>query len=136
AETIQVIFPEGELARRVERQGPKGADLLETAGYELVEGPTADEAAGGDWPWCSDETAGGIQAITREGHMVVMNFKDDLPRSSPSASTSAGSSILISDLRETVFQFPEIEELELQLDGSCLAFGNWLQYGECLIIRR
>lgn len=135
-ETIQLFFSKDEVPTPVEREVPKGADLLETAIYELVKGPTADEAAAGYWSWFSEETADVIQAITREGHVVIINFKEELPRLIPNASTSAGSSILISDLRETVFQFPEIEELELQLDGSCLAFGNWLQYGECLIIRR
>jgi hypothetical protein len=53
----------------------------------------------------------------------------------PNASSSAGSTDLLAQLRATIFQYPTVREAEITFNGSCEAFWNWLQRG-CEVMRR
>jgi hypothetical protein len=59
----------------------------------------------------------------------------DLPAVIPSASSSAGSELLLRELNSTLFHFPEIARIEYTVNGRCEAFWNWLQY-DCELVTR
>jgi len=35
-----------------------------------------------------------------------------------------------------VFQFPDVDELELDIEGDCERFGEMMEYGRCLVLTR
>lgn len=111
------------------------AEALAFALGELLKGPTASEAAAGPYyTWFSDRTAGMLRRVTLEDGMAVVDF-DDFRSLISGASTSAGSAMLLGQLKATVFQFPAVRRVEFRIDGSCDAFMGWIQYG-CVPVRR
>lgn len=111
------------------------ADSLRGALVRLVRGE-APPASAGSFSWFSARTAGVLQSVTVDsaGHATV-EF-DDLRSLIPNASSSAGSEALLRELNTAVFAVPGIESVEYSMDGSCEAFGEWLQYGECMSFDR
>lgn len=95
----------------------------------LVRGPTADERAAGAESWFSEETAGIVRSVEVDasGHAIV-DF-EDLREVIPNASSSAGSTMLLEELNEAMFSFPQIRSIEYRMEGSCDLFWEWLQYG-------
>ena len=110
---------------------PRTAGVLRAALDELLEGPTAAERDAGFTSWFSDDTRGMVDSVdlSETGHVVV-DF-DDLRPVIPSASASAGSQLLLSQLDATVFQFPTVETVEYRIDDDCDAFFEWLQLAGC-----
>lgn len=100
----------------------------------LLRGPSPDERARGLGSWFSDSTAGALREVELRDGLLVVNFRD-LDRIIPNASSSFGSTLLLMALDSTVFQFPEVDSVEYRLNGSCHAFGEWLQRG-CEGVRR
>lgn len=64
-----------------------------------------------------------------DGHAVI--DLGDLRPVIPSASSSAGSALLLAQLDATVFQFRTVQTAEYRIQGSCGVFNEWLQYGGC-----
>lgn len=114
----------------VPRQIPAAPTLEQRLGAtleSLLEGPTESERQAGLESWFSGATAGTLQGVTIvEDGTARISFQD-LSRIIPNASTSAGSRLLLSQLHATVFQFPEVQAVTYQFNGSCDAFWNWLQ---------
>ena len=106
------------------------SDPVVVAFNELVTGPTADEIAAGAGSFFSPATAAVVRSVTLSEGLLIVDFVG-LDVLTPNASTSCGSSALLAELNGTAFQFTEVERARYQLDGSCDAFGNWLQY-ECM----
>ena len=105
--------------------------VLEASLRVLLAGPTRSERAGGVSSWFSDETAALLRSVRiGDGGHAVVDF-GDLREEIPNASSSAGSAKLLAELDATVFQFRSVESVEYQLEGSCEAFNEWLQYGGC-----
>jgi hypothetical protein len=102
-------------------------DRLSATLESLLEGLTESERQAGLDSWFSGATAGMLQEVTiAEDGAASISFHD-FSRIIPNASTSAGSSMLLSQLHGTVFQFPEVQAVTYQFNGSCDAFWNWLQ---------
>lgn len=108
---------------------------LETALKDVVRGPTDAERAAGAQSWFSAETADVVNSVTLDtaGHAIV-DFKDLRPLI-PNASSSAGSEMLLRELNDALFAFPDVRSAEYRISGSCDVFGEWLQYG-CRIEKR
>lgn len=113
--------------RPVYRQVDQAEAGVARALQELLKGPTAEEQQAGYNSWFSDRTSGLLRSamLDPDGRLTV-DFAD-FSHIIPNASTSAGSALLISSLRATIFQFPQVQEAELQFGGSCEAFWHWLQ---------
>lgn len=132
---VQLAFhcdAEGDAASlfTVYRLVPRSAGPLRAALGALLRGPDAVERAAGLGSFFGDGTAGALRsAAVRDGHAVV--DLHDLRGIIPNASSSAGSARLLAQLDAAVFQFPSVTSAEYRLDGSCEAFGEWLQYGGC-----
>lgn len=102
---------------------------VEPALRALVRGPTPEERRAGHSSWFADSTADVIRDVTREDGLVVVDFHGRAPRLMSGAGTSFGSLMLMAMLDSTVFQFADVDSVEYRLDGSCDAFGEWVQTG-------
>ncbi|HSH44435.1 MAG TPA: GerMN domain-containing protein [Longimicrobiales bacterium] len=111
----------------VERRVPEAT--VESALQALVRGPTEAERQAGHSSWFADSTAAILRSVARDNGQVVVDFHGDMPRLMSGAGTSFGSLMLLAMLDSTVFQFPGVQAVEYRLDGSCAAFGEWLQTG-------
>jgi len=100
----------------------------------LVAGPTTAERADGFSSFFSEESAGSLlTASFQDGNMIV-DFTEDI--TVDNASTSNGSTFFLGELYANAFQFEDVESVEFQINGSCEAFWEFLQAGECNITDR
>lgn len=114
------------------RQVPSEIDPIQGAFESLLAGPTAAESSATSW--FSTETADALRSVSlAEGRLTV--DLADLSSVISGASSSCGSAALLAQLQATGFQFPEVEEIEFQFEGSCESFFNFLQM-ECTVIDR
>lgn len=134
-DSIDLVFTRDESAVSVRRPAGDGGSTLRARLEALLAGPTTTERAAGIQSWFSPATALALRSaeVDARGHAVV-DF-DDLRVHIPNASTSAGSRLLLLELNGTVFADAQVQSVEYRLNGSCDAFGEWLQYG-CDTIRR
>lgn len=109
---------------------PVTSGVLHAALDQLLAGPTAPERAAGLTSWFSSATAGYVRGVTVRAGTATVDFGDLRPLI-PNASTSAGSRLLLSQLDATVTQFPTVTSVLYRIDGSCQAFGEWLQLDAC-----
>jgi spore germination protein GerM len=109
-----------------ERQVEQTAEPIEATFELLTAGPTRGEQAEGASSYFSTETTGMLRSVSLDSGLLTVDF-DDLRPVIPNASTSCGSFSLIAELNETAFQFPEVERVTYQIEGSCDTFFNWLQ---------
>lgn len=116
-----------------ERTGAAGVDPIELALDQLLGGPTPEEEAAGAGSFFSSETADAVRSLDLSGGLLTVEFSDI--RFLNNASTSCGSTALLSSLKDTVFQFAEVERVRFTIWGSCSLFWNWLQT-ECSEITR
>lgn len=132
---VQVFFTRDEEPVPVTREVPRTDAVLRAALEVLLYGPTEEERAQGIWSFFSKETAGMLRGVSVDeaGHAIV-DFEDLRPLI-PNASSSAGSRILLGELNSTIFQLPTVRTIEYRIEGSCEAFGEWLQYG-CVTFER
>jgi spore germination protein GerM len=138
--TVEVFFGTGDgtdcaSVARHERQvvGTSGTPIVSTV-QALMAGPTEEERAGGAFSFFGPETADlRVDATLVDGSLTV-DFAD-FSTIIPNASTSCGSANLLAELTTTVFQFPEVDSVSYTFDGSCDAFGEFLQMG-CVTIDR
>lgn len=109
---------------------------LRAALERMLRGPTDAERAAGANSWFSDTTADALESVDVDaaGHATV-EFAD-LRRMIPNASSSAGSAMLLDELKAAVFSVPAVESVEYRIDGSCEAFWEWLQVGGCQRVTR
>lgn len=105
------------------------SDRVRSALESLLRGPSTTGRGGGAVSWFGEETAGSLRSVSVDssGHAIV-DFHD-LRRLIPNASSSAGSAMLLDELNDAIFVFPEIRSVEYRMDGSCDLFWEWLQYG-------
>lgn len=129
---FSVFFHRGENLVEVPRETGTTVAVLRTALGELFKGPQPDDGEGLSSLFSAD-TAHllGDVALRSDGTAVV-----DLAGTVPNANTSAGSQEFLAELNATVFQFETVDRIEYRLDGSCDAFWEWLQYGECRLVDR
>lgn len=138
--TVQVFHNTGD-----------GMDCSETTGYprdatgvvapigfaldQLVAGPTAEERALGAHSFFSSETADAIRSVNlRPDGLLIVDFAD-IRSTIPNASSSCGGSAFVASLNDTVFQFPAVNRVQYQFNGSCDDFFQFLQ-SSCHVIER
>jgi hypothetical protein len=100
---------------------------LESAMLALVRGPTVEESRRGFTSWFGAPTAGLLRDVTLNRGSAVIDFDGRLKAVIPNASTSSGSEALLEQIRLTVLPFDDVDQVELRLNGSCAAFGEWLE---------
>ncbi len=140
-QTVLVYFGTGdpdvcEAVAPHERTVPTASDPIRAAFDGLVGGPTAAEIAAGAFSFFSDDTEGAVRSATVAGGLLVVDVDDVRAVLTPAgANTSCGSAALLAELNATAFQFAAVDRVRYELEGSCDAFGEWLQRG-CIEIDR
>ncbi|HJQ94707.1 MAG TPA: GerMN domain-containing protein [Acidimicrobiia bacterium] len=114
------------------RQILSDLDPIQGAFESLLAGPT--QAESGATSWFSADTSDALRSVTLADGLLTVDL-DDLSSVISGASSSCGSAALLAQLTATGFQFPEVQEIEFQFEGSCDDFFNFLQM-ECTVIGR
>lgn len=129
--SVEVYFANRELGDDTEAFAVErvvdAPQVLEGALEELLAGPTDAEEAEGYSSWFSEETRGMLESVRIEDRTAHVAFDAGLPETIPGASSSAGSTVLLAALDQTVTQFSTVEEAVYSLDGDVDAFYEWLQ---------
>ncbi len=137
---VHVLFecaPDGlypNVSTQIIRVEPIGRGPIEATLNELLAGPTDEERAMGFSSFFSAASASALNSVTLEAGKLTVDFNDAIIINN--ASTSTGGMYFLAELQANLFQFPEVAEIEFQINGSCAAFGEWLQIGECAIWTR
>ena len=104
----------------------KDSHLLSATMTELLAGPNADEKATGLTSWFSADTADSLKSVEIVDGTAYIDFTDFRSKIS-GASSSCGSSQLMSQLDQAATQFPDVERTVYSFDGDVGAFYAWLQ---------
>lgn len=138
--TVEVFFGTGDgtdctSVAGFDRQIAATSDVpIESTLQALLAGPTEAERADGAFSFFGPETADLEVDATLVNGALTVDFAD-FSAIIPNASTSCGSANLLAELTTTVFQFPEVTSVVYAFDGSCEAYGEFLQMG-CVTIER
>ena len=97
---------------------------------ELAGGPTQAEADVGAGSFFSSATANAVQSVGLSNRTLTVDF-DDIRAEISNAGTSCGSAAFTAGLNQTAFQFPTVDRVRYQFDGSCEDFGEFIQTGSC-----
>ncbi len=131
--TVEVFFTNLDRGGETEVFGvERDVDLprvLSGSLQSLLEGPTAAEREQGYWSWFSEETAGMLLSVRLDSGVAEVSFDPALRTVIPNASTSAGSTMLLSALNATTLQFSTVDDVVYSFDGDVDAFYEWLQLG-------
>lgn len=104
----------------------RGPGVLAATLTELLAGPTAAERNAGLRSWFSADTADSLLSAKIVAGTAHIDFKDFSSRIS-GASSSCGSSQLLSQLDRTARQFPTVERTLYSFNGNVEALYSWLQ---------
>ncbi len=137
--TVQVLFECAgdwsypDVSTTVTRIVPENPSVIEATLQALLAGLTGEERAMGFTSFFSSESADALNSVALSGSRLIVDFNDGILIGN--ASTSTGGMFFGAELRANLYQFPEVDEIEFRLNGSCDAFHGWLQ-GECQISTR
>jgi len=125
-DTLLVYLLCGDEAALFPVERPLSADRADQRIREavrlLLAGPTEEERAAGFAPVLSP---GDLDIVSVTNGAVVLNF----PTEVSNVSTSAGSSIVLTALRDTLFGLPDVSTVELRLRDDCAEFFAWIGAG-------
>jgi hypothetical protein len=110
------------------RTVPTGENLIGATFEALLAGPTDDEKAGGAYSFFGPATDGYLRSAALVEGALTVDFTD-FSQVIPNASSSCGSGQLLSELTSTAFQFSEVVSVTYTFEGSCEAFGEFVQMG-------
>jgi len=114
----------------VTRVVPRSEGVLQASLQALLQGTQPGEAGVLSSVFSAD-TADVLRSVTIVDGTAIVDLDARLTQVANGASTSFGSPLFLGQLTRTVLQFPTVEAVEYRLDGSCQAFGEWLQSGVC-----
>lgn len=121
----------------VSRVVPAESNPIHATLNEAVRGPNGAELAEGvSGSFLSERTALMVQNVEMDGSRLIVDFHPFVRSSERSnVSTSTGGMIFNTILNANLFQYPEVEEIEYRVDGSCDAY--WAIFeGDCFIHTR
>jgi hypothetical protein len=138
-QTVAVLFGCGtqdvpELNATVFRTIDVGDDPVEGSLLGLLAGPTSREQGSGVSSFFSTDTAGALESVTLNAGALVVDFNDGIYVNN--ANTSTGSVFFKAELLANVFQYPEVETVEFQIDGSCELWAGYFESQQCQVVSR
>lgn len=84
---------------------------------QLLLGVTPQESAAGLQSAFSTYTAGQVQGAKIDNRIATVEFTSQFERT-PNFSATAANSVVMGQIRATVFQFPDVDGLEFKIDGT------------------
>lgn len=121
----------------VSRVVPAESNPIRATLNEAVKGPNgAERAEGVSGSFLSERTALMVRNVEMDGSRLIVDFHPFVRSPEVSnVSTSTGGMIFNTILNANLFQYPEVEEIEYRVDGSCDAY--WAIFeGDCFIHTR
>lgn len=115
---------------------PGQSELDERLSFALAEylkGPTNEESQRGYEGVTGTPVTGVLDSVSIDENSAEVSFKSSFESKVSSASTAA--LLLLSQVGATVFQFQDLNELELQISGDCDRFWR-LREGTCTTVTR
>ena len=112
----------------IERKYKDGDEPISTALVNLFFGPTETEKKAGYNSFFSQETNYILHSVKVAQGIAYVNIKD-VRKIIPNASSSCGSAQLLAQIRETLQQFPGINDFRVAIDSDPEPFYEWLQIG-------
>ncbi|MEK7580406.1 MAG: GerMN domain-containing protein [Patescibacteria group bacterium] len=103
-------------------------NLPEAALKELFKGPTEQEKEQGYVSWFSPQTEFILKNLKIKNNTVYVDLIDIRPII-PNASSSCGSAEFLSEIENTLKQFPEIEKIIFAINEKPSDFYEWIQVG-------
>ena len=100
-------------------------DRVSFAVAEYLEGPTAEESERGYVGVLSKPLTGALDSVTIDGDRVEVSFDSSFEKEPGWFASTAG--LFFLSVGATVFQFQDLNELELQVSGSCHRFWRLLE---------
>jgi spore germination protein GerM len=117
--------------RRIGSAGQK-APLRATL-QELARGTTAREKQAGCTSYFDSTGPRTLRDLALYGDEVTIDFKGGAMFA---LGATTATSFFLGQLTRTVFRFPRVNSIRLELDGSCKEFGEAIQTLQCETIRR
>jgi hypothetical protein len=111
-----------------------GDDPVEGSLLGLLAGPTPREQGSGVSSFFSTGTARALESVTLDAGALVVDFNDGIYVNN--ANTSTGSVFFKAELLANVFQYPEVEIVEFQIDGSCELWAGYFESQQCQVVSR
>lgn len=93
---------------------------------EYLQGPTAEESERGYQGVLSKSLTGALDSVTIDDGRVEVSFNSSFERQ-PGGFASTAGLVFLSQVGAAVFQFQDLNELELQVSGSCHRFWRLLE---------
>ncbi len=139
SQSIAVLFGCGtqdapEFNATVFRLIEAGDDPVKGSLLGLLAGPTAREQGSGVSSFFSADTARALESVTLSAGALVVDFNDGIYVNN--ANTSTGSVFFKAELLANVFQYPEVETVEFQIDGSCELWAGYFESQQCQVVSR
>ncbi len=103
-------------------------NLSEAALKELFKGPTEQEKEQGYISWFSPQTKFILKNLKIENNTAYVDLID-IRSIIPNASSSCGSAEFLSEIENTLKQFPEIEKIIFAINEKPSDFYEWIQIG-------
>lgn len=103
--------------------------VIEATLGALLAGPTDAERTAGIQSFFSAESADALDSVELDGDHLIVDFNDGIIINN--VSTTTGGMYFMAELQANLFQLPEVDSIEFRLNGSCQAFGDWMEIGEC-----
>jgi hypothetical protein len=128
---VRIYAPRGDPGTRCDRvfalrRAVRPPAVLTGAMRALLVGPTRAERRAGYGGWFSSRTSGMLRSVRLSRGIAQVDFRN-FSRVIPNASSSCGSSLLLTQLDRTATQFPTVRRAVYSFDGSRRAFYEWLQ---------
>ena len=120
---VTVYFACGE-SDAAPRLRPAAVNDLATALVVLLSGPNEADTAAGFRGLSSD--SGRIASSTPDNRWVTIDLPSTLAASFGAATADITAEQFLTQLNQTVFEFPEFVAAEYRLNGDCAAFGDLL----------
>lgn len=108
------------------RNVPAAASEIEATLRSLLDGPNEVEQAAGFGSFFSGHSDA-LNRVMLDGGRLIVDFNDRIFINN--ASTSAGSTFFMAELRANLFQFGDVLTIQFQIDGRCGALDEWIQMG-------
>lgn len=123
-----------EFIATVTRPIDVGDDPVEGSLLGLLAGPTPGEQASGIDSLFSLDTAKALDFVTLNAGELVVDFNHGIYVNN--VSTSTGGVFFRAELLANVFQYPEVDTVEFQIDGSCELWAAYFESETCEVVTR
>ena len=100
---------------------------------ELTRGTTPRERQAGCLSYFDSTKPGALRGVALEGDELTIDLRADAMFA---LGATTATSNLLEQLTRTVFRFPQVNSIRLELDGSCKRFGDAIQSLRCETITR